>query len=116
MKKLLFFLVVSVVCFSCTKEKETENNLPAWLQQRVLADEKEIATDPDSYLTLGAWIKYDYSQSVYFEYHNLLFSSMPKVYRYDGSDMGYALPEYIDYQKGKCCKKYVWKGKAYFEK
>ncbi len=106
-------MISLLVC--CGKEND-QNNIPAWLKERIATDEKEIAADPHSYKTLGAWIKYGYNHSSYFEYHNLLFSSLPKVHHYDSTVVNYAGQEYADYQNGKCCKEYVWKGNAYFDK
>ena len=105
----MFFILVSC------KEKEEGTELPAWLQEKISADETEIAADPQTYKILGAWIQYTYKHTTYFEYHNLIFSSLPKVYYYDGSEMNFAQPEYDTYQKGKCCKKIVWKGEGYFD-
>lgn len=114
MKKSLLILVLISLLTGCSREGEEPNHLPPWLVEKITSDEKEIAADPDTYRTLGAWIQYRYKRSVYFEYHNLIFSSMPKVFYYDGSEMNFALPVYSDYQKGKCCKEIVWKGNAYF--
>lgn len=111
---LLLFVLFSVL-ISCSKEKEIEVDLPKWLQERIAEDEKEIAANPQSGNELGAWIQYSYDGSVYFEYHNLLLSSFPKVYYFDGTEMNYALPVYTEYQQGKCCRKFVWKGKSYIE-
>jgi len=115
MKKIVFILALAFILASCTKEKDTTNDLPKWLQERIAADEKEIAANPQSGKDLGAWLQYGYSEEVYFEYHNLLMSSLPKVYHYDSTELNPALPEYSVYQQGKCCKKLVWKGKLYIE-
>jgi hypothetical protein len=100
---------------SCSKEKDVTVDLPKWLQERITQDENEITSDPHSANALGAWIQYTFKDSHYYEYHNLLMSSFPKVYYYDGTEMNFALPIYTNYQNGKCCKKFVWKGKSYFE-
>jgi hypothetical protein len=115
MKYLLAALTLLIVLASCAKDKETASELPLWLQEAIAADEKEIAADPQSGKDLGAWIQYTYKDEVYFEYHNLLMSSLPKVYHFDSTEINYTLPEYTEYQNGKCCKKFVWKGKSYFE-
>ena len=117
MRKFLILFAFLALVASCSKDKDndTENQLPAWLQERIAADEKESAANPQSGLDLGAWLQYSYKDSVYFEYHNLLMSSLPKVYQYDGTEVNFMPVEYADYQKGKCCKKFVWKGKSYFE-
>ncbi len=115
MRKLLILLAIFSVMISCSKESKTTDDLPKWLQERIAADEKEISSNPQSGLDLAAWIRYEYNGAVYFEYHNLLLSSLPKVFNYDGTEMTYSLPEYENYQNGKCCKKFVWKGKLYIE-
>jgi len=115
MHKLLLIVALFSVLISCSKETEITNDLPGWLQERIAEDEKEIAANPQSGNELGAWIQYSYDGSVYFEYHNLLLSSFPKVYSFVGTEMNFALPIYTEYQNGKCCKKFVWKGKSYIE-
>jgi hypothetical protein len=115
MRKLLVLFTFLAMFASCAKDNDTAEELPAWLTERIAADEKEIAADPQSGLDLGAWLKYSYKDSVYYEYHNLLMSSLPKVYHSDGTEVSFAGTEYADYQKGKCCKQFVWKGESYFE-
>lgn len=115
MQKFLVLITFLALFASCAKDKNTAEELPAWLTEQIAADEKEIAANSQSGLDLGAWIQYTYKDSVYFEYHNLLMSSLPKVYHSDGTEVNFAGTEYTDYQKGKCCKKFVWKGKSYFE-
>lgn len=115
MRKILVLFILIALLASCAKDNDTAEALPAWLQERIDADEKEIASNPQSGLDLGAWLKYTYKESVYYEYHNLLMSSLPKVYHSDGTEVNFAQTEYADYQKGKCCKQFVWKGESYFE-
>ena len=110
---ILLFLLYLLV--SCAKDTDTGEVLPAWLQERIAADEKVIASDPQSGLDLGAWIQYTYQDSTYYEYHNLIMSSLPKVYNSDGIEVIFTTAEYTEYQQGKCCRKFVWKGKSYFE-
>lgn len=114
-KKLLVVLTLIAIFTACGKEKDTSDNLPAWLRGRITADESEIASDPQSSKSLGAWIQYEYHDSVYFEYHNLIMSSLPKVYQYDSTELNSSLPGYTEYQNWKCCKKFIWKGPSYFE-
>jgi hypothetical protein len=100
---------------SCEKSQYVpENEVPEWLKSRIASDELTISADPHSGLDIAAWIRYKYMGEYYFEYHNLLFSSMPPVYKYDGTTINYAGTEYTRYQENKCCGRYVWKGPAYF--
>jgi hypothetical protein len=115
MRKFLLIFTLLALIASCSKDKDTSEQLPAWLQERIAADEKEIASNPQSGLDLGAWIQYTYQDSTFYEYHNLLMSSLPKVYHSDGTEVNFTSVEYTAYQQGKCCKKFVWKGKSYFE-
>ena len=115
MRKFLVLFTFLALFSACAKDKDTAEELPAWLKERIAGDEKEIASDPQSGLDLGAWLKYSYDDQVYYEYHNLLMSSLPKVYHSDGTEVSFNQNEYTDYQKGKCCKQFVWKGKSYFE-
>jgi len=115
MKRIIFLLAMVALLAACAKDKEKTTDLPQWLQEKIAADEKEIFADPQSGRDLGAWIQYTYEDNSYFEYHNLLMSSLPKVYHSDGSELDYSGTEYADYQIGKCCKKFIWKGKSYFE-
>ena len=115
MRKILLILAFISVLISCSKDNEVVVDLPQWLKEKIDADEKEIAADPNSGKDLGAWIQYSFKDLIYYEYHNLLMSSLPKVYRFDGTELNYALPEYQEYQNEKCCKNFVWKGKSYFE-
>lgn len=115
MNRIIVVLIIFSVLAACSKDKEQADELPKWLQERISIDEDEIAADPQSYKTLGAWIRYNYSGAIYFEYHNLIFSSFPKVHNYDSTEMIYSGTEYTEYQKNKCCKKFVWKGSSYVE-
>jgi hypothetical protein len=115
MRKILLIFAFISILISCSKDNEAVADLPKWLKEKIDADEKEITADPKSGKDLGAWIQYSYADAIYYEYHNLLMSSLPKVYRFDGSELNYAQIEYQDYQNEKCCKKFVWKGKSYFE-
>lgn len=113
--RILLILPLFFLISSCAKEKDSVNELPVWLQERIAADEEAIAADGQTGLDLGAWIQYTYKENIYFEYHNLIMSSLPKVYSFNGDQMPFDGSVYTEYQKAKCCKKFVWKGKSYFE-
>jgi len=115
MKRILILFAFAALLVSCAKDKDTKEVLPAWLTERIAADEEVINSNSQSGLDLGAWLQYTYKDSIYFEYHNLLMSSLPKVYNSEGLEIIFTIAEYAEYQKGKCCKKFVWKGKSYYE-
>mgnify|MGYP006954410427 CR=1 FL=1 len=115
MKKILLLLSLILIVSSCEKNQfVSENEVPQWLRLRIAADEQKIAEDPHSGLDIAAWIRYKYEGEYYFEYHNLLSSSMPPIYSHDGTTFNYAGTGYLKYQENKCCREYVWKGPAYF--
>jgi hypothetical protein len=100
---------------SCSREQEDVIDTPSWLKDRIAADEKEIAANPQSGLVFTAWLSYRFNNTVCYEHINLISSARPRVFRYDGSEINSQETEYEEYQKGKCCKAYVWRGKSYFE-
>jgi hypothetical protein len=114
MKKIIIPFILSIILFSCEKEKSDSYDIPAWLKLRIAEDESKIAADPRSGLDIAAWIRYEYRDLYYYEYHNMLSSSGPKVYNSIGDLVNFVENSYMDYLSGKCCKKYIWKGSAYF--
>jgi len=112
MKKVIIPFVLSLILFSCEKDKPVADDIPAWLKVRIAEDESKIEADSSSGLDIAAWIRYEYRGSFYYEYHNMLSSSGPKVYNSKGDQINYGI-SYMDYLADKCCKKYIWKGPAY---
>jgi len=112
MKKVIIPFVLSLIMFSCEKDKIATDDIPDWLMVRIAEDESKIAADARSGLDIAAWIRYEYRGNFYYEYVNQLSSSGPKVYNRNGDLINYGIP-YMDYMAGKCCKKYIWKGSAY---
>lgn len=109
---LLFFLSIS----ACTKDKMLpQDEIPNWLKERILEDEELIKSNPQSGRDIACWMRYEYSDNYYFEYLNLLMSSFPPVYDYEGNEFIFYTDPDSDYSKKKCCKIYVWKGASYFE-
>ena len=115
MKKIFVLVLVSILFFSCNKDKDSNSDLPLWLQDKITAEEAEIAANPTSVYVLGAWMIYSYQGASFFEYHNNTFSSLPKVYYYDGTEMTYSGTIYTEYQAGKCCKQFIWRGADYVD-
>jgi len=110
---LLFFLFIFS---SCEKEDlKPKDEIPGWLRERITQDEKEIKSNPQSGLDIGAWIRYRYLGDYYFEYHNLLSSSGPYIYDYSGIIIVKYQDPFSNYNANKCCKQYMWKGPAYIE-
>ena len=111
MKKLLLILLPALMLVSCEKSYLVpDDEVPAWLKDRIAETEKEIRNNPHSGLTISAWIRYSYDQDYYFEYHNLLSSSYPPIYNYRGDMMTFSWDNNDSYQQDKCCKEYIWKG------
>lgn len=115
MKKFILVLSFLAILVSCNKETDNRSQLPQWLQDKITTEEAEIAANPTSVYILGAWMIYSYQGASFFEYHNNTFSSLPKVYYYDGTEMPYSGTIYTDYQEGKCCKQFIWKGADYVD-
>ncbi len=89
------------------------DEVPGWLKTRIAEIEDEIRANPRSGLDIGAWVRYEYQDQYYFEWHNPLSSSFPPIYDFDGDMMTFSWDSNDEYQKDKCCKKYIWKGSAW---
>jgi len=116
MKTLISFVILVFCLSACTKDPFLipTSEIPKWLQDRITRDEKIIKSDPKSGLDITAWIRYKYNNSYYFEYHNMIWSSGPEYYDFDGNKILLINEPYLDYNSKKCCKKFVWKGPNYF--
>ncbi|MBU1013383.1 MAG: hypothetical protein KKG99_10275 [Bacteroidetes bacterium] len=122
MKKPLILLVLSLILISCEKKKDIQNEnfvpeseIPVWLKERIAADKIASLTDQYSSLEISAWIRYKYEGNYFFENHNLLSSSFPPVYNFQGSIVPLNEESYLNYQNVKCCKQFVWKGSSYID-
>lgn len=114
MKKILLVLLPAILLISCEKQYLVPaDEVPEWLKTRIAEIEDEIEANPKSGLDIGAWIRYEYNDQYYFEWHNLLSSSFPPIYDTDGNIMTYSWDNSSGYQKDKCCKKFVWKGPSW---
>ncbi len=114
MKTLICVAFFSFFLSSCTEDPYLvpASEIPKWLQDRITQDEKVLKSDPDAGPSITSWIRYEYNESWYFEFHNMVWSSGPWYYDFDGN----LLKEpafYLDYNLNKCCKKLVWKGPNY---
>lgn len=117
MKKILpLLLLPALLLISCEKQYLVPaDEVPGWLKTRIAEIEEEIAENPKSALNIGAWIRYEYKDQYYYEWHNPLSSSFPPVYNADGDMMTYAWDGDDEYYNEKCCKKFVWKGSSWID-
>lgn len=116
MKKIYFILLLVLSISACKKDNTfSQDDIPNWLKERILEDEKIIASNPHSGLDIACWVRYEYSNNYYFEYVNLLSSSFPPVYDFDGKEYNAYLELNSDYLKNRCCKTYVWRGPSYID-
>ncbi len=111
-------LAFSIIIFfiSCEKSSEyliPESEVPEWLKTRIAQDIKTLESDPRSSLRISAWMRTEFEGEYYYEFINLLSSAEPMTYKSDGTKFIYTDNGFMDYQSGKCCKKYVWKGPDY---
>jgi len=101
---------------SCEKENSAPGpEIPDWLKDRIAQDEEVLKTNPQSVLSITAWISYYYAGNYYFENHNLLSSAWPETFNYEGTLINHNQESSLNYWTNKCCKQYIWKGPSYFE-
>jgi hypothetical protein len=114
MKKFLLLLLPAILLISCERQYLLPSDeVPGWLKQSIADTERIISSDSRSGLSISAWIRYEYNDQYYFEWHNLLSSSFPPIYNFEGDMMGYSWATTDDYQKDKCCREYIWKGPSW---
>jgi hypothetical protein len=112
-KRLIFLFTLVLLTVSCEKSKTVNTEIPYWVEERINHDEEIIKSDPKSGLDIAAWMRYEYKSKFYFEYLNLLSSSGPEIYQYDGTRFDNIDIDIFDYQSKKCCRYYIWKGPSY---
>ena len=114
MKTLISVMILFFCLSACTKDPFLIpiSEIPKWLHDRITQDEKVLKTDPEAGPSITSWIRYKYNESYYFEFHNMVWSSGPWYYDFDGNLMKEPT-FYLDYNSKKCCKKFVWKGPSY---
>jgi hypothetical protein len=117
MKK--FILSISILFFLLSCEKDyliPDKDVPGWLKEKIIYDENAIKETPKISLNYGCWIRYNWNGVFYFEYHNVLSSSLASPKSFDGEELIFTyMDANTDYYKEKCCKQYVWKAPKYNE-
>lgn len=115
MKKIMLFLLPVMMLVSCEKNYLVpDDEVPAWLKDRIAEIEKEIQSNPKSPLDICAWIRYTYEGDYYYEFINLLSSSWPHLYNHKGELINSSF-EFDKYWEKKCCKQFIWKGSDYID-
>ena len=117
MKKLVLFLFVSIMFVSCEKDYLiTNKDVPDWLKADIKHQEQVIKESPQLMNAYGGWLRYDWQNEYYFEYHNVLSESLPQPIS-TKRDTLHILANDVntDYYKEKCCKTFVWKAPKYKE-
>lgn len=115
MKKLALMFFFSLMFFSCKKDYLIpDREVPDWLKAKISQDEQIIKDSPQLMNSYGAWLRYTWQNEYYFEYRNVLSSSLPRPISVKGDTLQiYATDINTDYYKEKCCRQYVWKAPEY---
>lgn len=94
-------------------QKKNDEKYPAnpdWL-----TDEISQMETPVEYAGTTVYA-YEWQNDYYFEYHNVLSSSLPQPVSAKGDAIHFYVFETTkDYYKEKCCKQYVWRAPKYEE-
>ncbi len=115
MKKIVLTFALSLFFFSCEKDYLIpDKEVPEWLKTRINQDEQIIKDSPQLMNAYGAWLRYEWQNEYYFEYHNELSSSSPRAISAKGDTLQFpANYANSDYYKEKCCRQLVWKAPKY---
>jgi len=117
-KKLLSLLLFALFFTSCEKWPDfliPSSEVPRWLKERISHDEKIIGSNPQSGLEISAWIRYKFNGKYFFEYRNGFSSLGPEKFNYDGVKIMLNQDPYLNFERDKCCKQFVWKGPSYID-
>ncbi len=108
----ILFPMIMLLLISCEKEEsKLQQNLPGWLQAQIQKDEKTISNNPKSMPRWGVWVKTQWNEKTYFEYSNLISSSMYFPISFEGDTLVNIVGETSsDYANQKCCAEVVWHG------
>ena len=114
MKKLLYFALTVILFVACQKEYLVPaREVPAWLKERIAADEKAIQENPKTMNSYGAWMRYEFRGKMYYEYLNALSSRFPNIYNEQGQEIDPFEGAHQGYWDGRCCGRYIWKAPGY---
>lgn len=118
MKKAVTLIAVTILLISCEKWPDfliPSSEVPRWLKEKISDDEKEIKSNPQSGLDVGAWIRYKFQGDYYFEYRNGFSSLGPEKFDFNGNKIMLNQEPFLNFEKEKCCKQFVWKGPNYID-
>jgi len=115
MKKMALMFFFSLLLFSCEKDfLIPDKEVPDWLKSKINQDEQMMNDYPSSCLYYGAWLRYNWQDEYYFEYHCSCSSSSPRAISTKGDTLHiWANDVTTDYYKEKCCRQLVWKAPKY---
>ena len=116
MKKLtLIFSLLLFLSIACEKEYLIpQNEIPTWLNDIIEKDEQSIKDFPKSWRSYGAWFRYKWSGTYYFEYQNPLSSLiLPPISQNQDTISFFNAEAFKIYCENRCCERYVWKGPKY---
>jgi hypothetical protein len=116
MKTIALIITFSLALLSCKKTLPDvpETEIPVWLKTKISQDEVRIQQNPQYMTSWGAWIRYKWQNTYYFEYHNVLSSSSIAPVSESGDTLYYGATN-LKYYNEKCCKQYVWRAPNYKE-
>ena len=118
MKKIICLLFYILFLTSCEKGLDfliPSSEVPVWLKVRIAIDEKIIESDPQSGLEISAWIRYKFDGEYFFEYRNGFSSLGPEKFSYNGVKIMLNQEPYLNFERDKCCRQFVWKGPSYID-
>lgn len=114
MKRVLLLLLPVIMLTSCERQYLVPSgDVPAWLREMISEAESGVSAPPMFASSFGAWKRYEYDRIYYFEWINPVSSYFPPVYDFSGNEFPFTHEKYTEYQNGKCCRKYVWKGSEF---
>jgi hypothetical protein len=115
MKKIAFLILALFLTNSCEKDYLIPNGqVPKWLKNSIEKEEQIIHDNPQYMNSYGAWLRFEWKNDYYFEYHNSLSSSIPQPVTQGGDTLHiYIHDNKQPYNIDKCCKILVWKAPKY---